>query len=460
MGFAEERLAETKELVEAGNTDFVFSLMKDYKTYIEDLQIETIKAKEEGKNVSGIVELIATKTSDHPKTLKGLKEIVPKEIRPIIKITSDTLEERQKSIVELIPIEKQITIKKAAGMPFCGNGLCDIGETKVNCPEDCHCGDGICDPCETSLSCLADCIEPFCGDLVCSSDESFQTCWIDCGCPGSQVCYREKCRAITCFSDVDCDDSDPCTIDTCTDGSCIYTAITACIDDDGCCPSNCNSTNDNDCEAVCGNGICEPGENCSNCLADCPCKVGETCVEGECQIIVITCLSDLDCDDANVCTIDTCQSPGTPEASCTHTMITSCINDDGCCPSGCNVLHDNDCQAVCGNGVCETGENYENCDDCPLPQCMDGIDKDGDGKIDYPDDPGCSGLSDDDENDEIACYFDADCEDEDPCTIWYCENPGNEDAYCFLYATITACINDDGCCPPGCTFIDDNDCLP
>lgn len=36
------------------------------------------------------------------------------------------------------------------------------------------------------------------------------------------------------------------------------------------------------------------------------------------------------------------------------------------------------------------------------PQCNDGIDNDGDGKIDYPDDPGCSSPSDNDESEEIS----------------------------------------------------------
>ena len=33
----------------------------------------------------------------------------------------------------------------------------------------------------------------------------------------------------------------------------------------------------------------------------------------------------------------------------------------------------------------------------PHPACSDGVDNDGDGKIDYPADPGCTGASDTDE---------------------------------------------------------------
>jgi hypothetical protein len=35
--------------------------------------------------------------------------------------------------------------------------------------------------------------------------------------------------------------------------------------------------------AECGNGICERGEHCGNCLQDCPCPDGTTCVRNRCQ---------------------------------------------------------------------------------------------------------------------------------------------------------------------------------
>jgi len=59
--------------------------------------------------------------------------------------------------------------------------------------------------------------------------------------------------------------------------------------------------------------------------------------------VVVACTSDSDCDDGNPCTIDICVNPGTPSAACSHQPITSCIDDDGCCPSGCDYTTDNDC---------------------------------------------------------------------------------------------------------------------
>jgi hypothetical protein len=52
-----------------------------------------------------------------------------------------------------------------------------------------------------------------------------------------------------------CDDTNACTADTLTgnaatcDATCSYAPITACADDDGCCPDGCDPASDNDCES-------------------------------------------------------------------------------------------------------------------------------------------------------------------------------------------------------------------
>lgn len=54
----------------------------------------------------------------------------------------------------------------------------------------------------------------------------------------------------------------------------------------------------------------------------------------------------------------------------------------------------------------------------PGPQCYDGQDNDGDGLIDYPDDPGCSSQSDDDETDPAPAPYcgDGSCNNEENCS--------------------------------------------
>jgi hypothetical protein len=67
------------------------------------------------------------------------------------------------------------------------------------------------------------------------------------------------------------------------------------------------------------------------------------------------------------------------------------------------------CFDVNGNGACDPGTCP--CDADPtasaaktwLPQCTDGVDNDGDGRIDYPADPGCSSSGDPNEADVTAC---------------------------------------------------------
>ena len=77
------------------------------------------------------------------------------------------------------------------------------------------------------------------------------------------------------------------------------------------------------------------------------------------------CSADSDCGDSNICTDDLCNAgscennPNTASCndgdSCTVSDVCSlvgclgiavgCVNNDGCCPSGCTALNDNDCSA-------------------------------------------------------------------------------------------------------------------
>src|SRR5258706_8657663 len=57
-------------------------------------------------------------------------------------------------------------------------------------------------------------------------------------------------------------------------------------------------------------------------------------------------------------------------------------------------------QAECGPGlVCRVPTGGTNMI-CTKPECSDGVDNDSDGKIDFPDDPGCEGPDDNSESDD------------------------------------------------------------
>ncbi|MBR9678890.1 MAG: hypothetical protein GON13_01340 [Nanoarchaeota archaeon] len=150
---------------------------------------------------------------------------------------------------------------------------------------------------------------------------------------------------IECFSNNDCDDSDYCTTDTCTNpgndtANCTFTQTNYCVDDDALCCSLCNFNLDNDCTASCGNGVCEaPGENSYICPADCTAVCGnDVCESSENQ-----CICPADC--------------GVCESNCGTCLSFQCIDYSCSCAITANC---------CPNNICEApGENSTSCpDDC------------------------------------------------------------------------------------------------
>ncbi|GAB5543799.1 MAG: hypothetical protein SangKO_035590 [Sandaracinaceae bacterium] len=135
---------------------------------------------------------------------------------------------------------------------------------------------------------------------------------------------------------------------------------------------------------------------------------GELC-DGDCPT---------DCDDGLACTTDTLTgSAATCDARCVSEAIVACAPGDGCCAPGCDATTDVDCSATCGNGVVEEGEVCDG--DCPTT-CFDGL----------------------------ACTTDALVGAAASCS-----------ASCS-FAPISACVDGDGCCAPGCDSTTDDDCSP
>ncbi len=295
---------------------------------------------------------------------------------------------------------------------LCGNSKIDDGETcdpPDTCPTSCDDGDpctddsmsGSAETCnvECSNDVITDCADddgccaegcnanndndcsPVCGNDIIEEGEN-------CDPPADCVCQPS---AVQCEVAIMTGDPQSCNIE------CSYVMIEECLDDDDCCPTGCNSNNDNDCIPACGNDVIEQGETCDP-PASCP----------------------TDCDDSDTCTID--QMTGSPDncnVACSHTGIVDCLDDDLCCPPGCNANLDNDCAPVCGNDIVEPGETCDPPATCPT-----------------------------------------DCDDSDPCTDdTMTGSDANCDADC-MNEPITDCINDDGCCPATCDGTGDNDCGP
>lgn len=167
---------------------------------------------------------------------------------------------------------------------------------------------------------------------------------------------------------------------------------------------------------ACGNGTCDPGEDCATCAADCDIPGGATCGNGVCEAgdgeDCVSCPADcngrqggnpnrrfccgdgdgtnpVSCGDAR-CAADgnTCTDVPSPGACCGDTVCEGPENSANCaldCGPG----------ATCDDGTCDPGEDSCSCaEDCGAPpatetSCTDGIDNDCFGDVDC-DDPDCA----------------------------------------------------------------------
>jgi hypothetical protein len=178
-----------------------------------------------------------------------------------------------------------------------------------------------------------------CGDGKCVAPETCDSCFQDCACKSPAECYNDACKVPECGGNGDCKDDNACTKDVCEyaqhpNAFCTNNKITICDSNDGCCPEDCMSDNDNDC-TVCGDDECESSEDSESCPEDCT-----------------------DCGD-DKCTGD---------------------EDEDSCPEDCSE---------CGDGTCSDSEDSDDCsEDCCEPdtffmddeecECMDDYDKEDD----------------------------------------------------------------------------------
>ena len=225
-----------------------------------------------------------------------------------------------------------------------------------------------------------------------------------------------KIIIVECVIYSQCNDNNPCTTNTCSNGFCLYPKIISCISNDGCCPSGCTSSNDNDCKSSGGGGgggssggggnictdtcvslgyICGTQTICGSSVTCGNCSTGQICVGGACK----ECTVNSQCDDSNVCTTDTCSN-----GICSHSTIS------GCCTSSSQCSDSNICTTdLCSSNVC-SHSIINNC-----------------------------------------CTSSSQCDDSNACTTDLCSSN-------VCSNTPFACISNDGCCPAGCNIGNDNDC--
>ncbi|MSQ84261.1 MAG: hypothetical protein EXR77_15490 [Myxococcales bacterium] len=213
------------------------------------------------------------------------------------------------------------------------------------------CSGGKCAPgnaknCDDSNPCTGDSCQPDSGD--CAQLPQVGPCDDGNACSIGDACTGGKCAG---GGDKDCNDGNPCTGDGCANGSCTHAAIA----------SNCNDSNLCTAGDACAKGICAagPAKSCDDgnlCTADAcnpatgvcansntsdPCSDGNACTAND-KCTVGSCGPGLgkDCDDKDACTADNCDPP---TGNCGHAPIPGC---------GGNCLSAKDCN---DKNECTTG---------------------------------------------------------------------------------------------------------
>ena len=265
----------------------------------------------------------------------------------------------------------------------CGDGVCTFGESIATCPGDCaprpYCGDAFCEPGETPLSCPDDCWSVPPPPPACTEDDlgsalpldvtgttagaasSVDTASCGDGAAAPTAIYqwtapsagRYAIAATGGFAIVlavtggDCAGSElACTTASTTvglgAGQRIAIAITGTAGASGAYELTIARLPD-----ACGDGVCEAGEACDACAADCgSCPPPPVCGDGSCE-------------------------SGEDSTSCASDCPAGPVCGDGICEAGesCSV----DCSTTssyCGDGTCDAGESSASCSsDCGSTSC-------------------------------------------------------------------------------------------
>ncbi|MBM4397616.1 MAG: hypothetical protein FJ087_18250 [Deltaproteobacteria bacterium] len=159
--------------------------------------------------------------------------------------------------------------------------------------------------CDAASDCpsLDPCLAGGCIDGQCSYAQS--CCMLDVECDDGDLCtqdscgYNDRCSFVEiagcCMGEGDCKDANPCTVDTCSEpgGQCGHVEIPGC----------CQWSND-----------CDDEDDCTK----------DLCLKNECVHEDFCCVADPDCDDGDdVCTTDLCVG-----GFCKHLPT----GVEGCCP--------------------------------------------------------------------------------------------------------------------------------
>ena len=170
--------------------------------------------------------------------------------------------------------------------------------------------------------------------------------------------------------------------------------------------------------------------------------------------IIGPCVTTVDCDDANDCSIDACKgSSGT----CAHGLVPGCCETDLACPNGW-FCDDGSCRECADDSQCDDG-NVCTADQCggdglclhiPLLSCCL-VDADCDDGLFCTQDE-CDGVAcvNTPLDDPECCDFDSECVAEDPCLATFCyKSPSKGIQTCRTGPTLPGCCDADADCDDG-----------
>lgn len=202
------------------------------------------------------------------------------------------------------------------------------------CTQNDSCMGGVClgppVACDDANPCTDDACDPLNG---CESTNNTNVCDDGDPCTMNDTCATGACSgaadpACTCNTDADCvDDGDLCNgVPSCVSNQCTINPATI---------VSCTTTNPCEvasCEPVTGACTISAVTNGNACNDDNACTENDVCVDGICGG------GAADCDDANACTNDTCNSA----TGCTHSFNSNACDDGSECTTG----------DICDQGVC------------------------------------------------------------------------------------------------------------
>jgi cysteine-rich repeat protein len=344
---------------------------------------------------------------------------------------------------------------------FCQAGAC-AGQGELTCDDGNGCTD---DSCDAVLGCIAVPNAESCDD-------------------GNACTTVDGCTNGQCVGDIAlvCDDENHCTKDSCAPGTgCVTEANNApCNDQNGCTVADgCNGGECTPGAALvcddsnpCTDDTCDPVSGCTYVPNTAPCDDANTCTEGDtCSGGQCVGTGDKTCDDANPCTVDTCLLDG----GCTFSPSplpcddgNSCTLADGCvegeCQSGVGMTCDdgNPCtDDACADGACVFTANEGPCDDgnaCTPNEACDSASCVATETVDCADGNPCTTDSCSPQTGCQAVNNSLPCSDEDSCTTGdVCDEGGCVGQGLWVCDDGNACT-DDGCDSDlGCVFSPNNE---